>query len=206
MISKIPSQSSNKDFLVIGDSNKTEIVMKKIIVIIVFALLPLMGISQSIFDKYEDLDDVSAVVVNKSMFNLLAKMDVDVDDPEAQEYMDMAQNLSGLKVFVTQNPKISADMKAEVTKYLKSSEMEELMRVKDKDANVKFYIRTGKDKDHVSELLMLVTGMKNVDVELNGRKLETVLLSLTGDIDLNKIGSLTKKMNLPDQLNKAGNK
>ena len=180
--------------------------MKKFLIITVLALVPLAGFSQSIFDKYEDLDEVSAVVVNKSMFNLLAKMDVDVDDPEAQEYMDMAQSLSGLKVFITQDAKVSADMKGEVTKYLKSSKMEELMRVKDKDANVKFYIRNGKDEDHVSELLMFVTGMKNVDVNVNGRKLETVLLSLTGDIDLNKIGSLTKKMNLPEELNKAGKK
>ena len=194
MINKIPQE--------IIKTNK----MKKFIVIVVLAFLPLTGFSQSIFDKYEDLDEVSAVVVNKSMFNLLAKMDVDVDDPEAQEYMDMAQNLSGLKVFVTESAKISADMKGEVTKYLKSSKMEELMRVKDKDANVKFYIRTGKDEDHVNELLMFVTGIKNVDVELNGRKMETVLLSLTGDIDLNKIGSLTKKMNLPEELNKAGKK
>lgn len=180
--------------------------MRQVLVITVLALLPLTGFSQSIFDKYEDLDEVSAVVVNKSMFNLLAKMDVDVDDPEAQEYMDMAQNLSGLKVFITEDQKISADMKGEVAKYLKSSKMEELMRVKDKDANVKFYIRNGKDEDHVSELLMFVTGMKNVDVEVNGRKFETVLLSLTGDIDLNKIGSLTRKMNLPEELNKAGKK
>jgi len=145
--------------------------MKKFVVIIVMALMPLTGFSQSIFDKYEDLDDVSAVVISKSMFNLLAKMDVDVDDPESQEYMDMAKSLSGLKVFITENAKISADMKGEVTKYLKSSDMEELMRVKDKDANVKFYIRNGKDEDHVSELLMFVTGIKNVDVEVNGAKI-----------------------------------
>ena len=80
------------------------------------------------------------------------------------------------------------------------------MRIKDKDANVKFYIKSGKDDDHVSELLMFVTGMKNVDVDIDGRKFETVLLSLTGDIDLNKINSLTKKMNLPEELNKAGKK
>jgi hypothetical protein len=80
--------------------------------------------------------------------------------------------------------------------------MEELMRVKDKDANVKFYIKQGRDDDHVSELLMLVTDLN--EVEADGRKIETVLLSLTGDIDLNKINSLTKKMNLPKELNKAG--
>jgi len=180
--------------------------MKKIVAIIAIALIPLTGFSQSIFDKYEDLDDVSAVVVSKSMFNLLGKMEIETDEKESQEFVDMVHSLTGLKVFITENPKISADMKGEVTKYLKSSQMEELMRVKDKDANVKFYIRNGKDDDHVSELLMFVTGMKNVDVEVNGRKFETVLLSLTGDIDLNKIGALTKKMNLPEELNKAGKK
>ncbi len=137
------------------------------------------------------------------MFNLLMKMDVDVDDPEAQEFMDIAESLSGLKVFVTEDSQISADMKQTVDKYLKSSSLEELMRVKDKDANVKFYVRNGKDDNHVSELLMFVTGIKNMDVEVDDRQIETVLLTLTGDIDLTKIGSLTKKMNLPEELNQA---
>ena len=178
--------------------------MKKYILIAVMTVLPLAGFSQSLFDKFEDLDDVTSVVVNKSMFNLLAKIDVEVDDPEAQDFMDIASSLKSLKVFTTENTKIGDDMKASVDSYLSSSKMEELMRVKDKEANVKFYIKEGKDADHVSELLMFVTGMKNV--EADGRKFETVILSLTGDIDLNKISSLTKKMNLPEELNEAGKK
>lgn len=178
--------------------------MKKYILIVWMAVLPLTGFSQSLFDKFEDLDDVTSVVVNKSMFNLLAKIDVEVDDPEAQDFIDITTSLNSLKVFTTENKKIGDDMKASVDSYLKSSKMEELMRVKDKDANVKFYIKEGKDADHVSELLMFVTGMK--DVEADGRKFETVILSLTGDIDLNKISSLTKKMNLPEELNEASKK
>jgi hypothetical protein len=178
--------------------------MKKNIIIVLVAVLPLMGFSQSMFDKFEDLDNVSAVVVNESMFKLLSKINVEVDDKEAQDFMDIAQNLKNLKVFITEDKKISMDMEITMEKYLKSASLQELMRVKDKDANVKFYIKSGKDEDHVSELLMFVTGIKNVDVEINNRKFETVLLSLTGDIDLNKIGSLTQKMNLPSELNKAG--
>ena len=78
------------------------------------------------------------------------------------------------------------------------------MRVKDKDVNVKFYVKNGKNKDHVTELLMFVSGMENIEIGHNGRKLETVLVSLTGDIDLNKIGSITNKMDLPKDLKKAG--
>lgn len=179
---------------------------KTLIIIFVLALAPLTGFSQSLFDKYEDLDNVTSVVVNKSMFNLLSKIEVEVDDPEAKDFMDIARSVNSLKVFTTEDKDIGSDMKASVNKYLQSASLEELMRIKDKDANVKFYIKSGKDDDHVSELLMFVTGMKNVDVDVNGRKFETVLLSLTGDIDLNKINSLTKKMNLPEELNKAGNK
>lgn len=178
--------------------------MKKNIIIALAAILPLIGFSQSMFDKYEDLDNVSAVVVNESMFKLLSKINVEVDDKEAQDFMDIAQNLRNLKVFITEDKKVSADMQSTMERYLKSSSLQELMRVKDKDANVKFYIKSGKDEDHVSELLMFVTGVKNMNVEINDRKIETVLLSLTGDIDLNKIGSLTQKMNLPSELSKAG--
>ena len=178
--------------------------MKKYMLILLVALLPVAGISQSLFDKYEELDEVTSVIVNQSMFNLLAKIDVQTDDPEAQEFMDIAKSIKSLKVFTTDDKSIGEDMKSSVDKYLKSARLTELMRVKDKDANVKFYIKEGKDSDHVSELLMFVTGMKIV--EANGKKYETVLLSLTGDIDLNKINSLTKKMNLPEELNKAGKK
>ena len=180
--------------------------MKKFLIIALLSFLPAGLTAQSIFDRFEDLDEVSSVVVNKNMFNLLVKMDVDTDDPEAKEFMDIAKSLSGLKVFITEDEKVSADMKATVDKYLKSAELEELMRVKDKDANVKFYVKSGKDEDHVSELLMFVTGIKNMDVEIDDRKIETVLLTLTGDIDLTKIGSLTKKMDLPEELNNAGKK
>ena len=180
--------------------------MKKYILIAAMAVLPLSGFSQSIFDKFEDTDEVSSVIVNKNMFNLLVKMDVDVDDPEAQDFMNIAKSLSGLKVFITEDKAVSADMQATVDRYLKSSSLEELMRVKDDETNVKFYVKNGKDEDHVSELLMFVTGIDNTDMEINDRKIETVLLTLTGDIDLTKIGSLTKKMNLPEELNKAEKK
>lgn len=180
--------------------------MKKLFIIGMMLLAPMIGSAQSIFDKYEEMDEVSSVIVNKNMFDLLIKMQVDVEDPEAREFMDIAKSLSGVKVFVTEDSGISADMKSTVDRYLKSSSMSELMRVKDKDANVKFYVRQGKDSDHVSELLMLVTGIKNMDLEVNDRQVETVLLTLTGDIDLTKIGSLTRKMNLPSELNQAEKK
>ncbi len=185
--------------------------MKKVIVIIALILAPMLSGAQSIFDKYEDMKEVTSIVVTQKAFRMLATIDLDVDDPEAKEFMEMVKKITGLKVFTTGDEKISADMKATVNKYLKSSALEELMRIKDGDQTVKFYVKEGKDENHVKELLMFVSGLKEItegqDIEINGKKreIETVLLSLTGDIDLRQVSKITSQMDIPggDQLKKA---
>lgn len=166
--------------------------MKKIILIFAVVFMGFTANAQSsIFDKFEDMDDVSSVIVNQEAFKMLAKFKGGGE--EGQEYMDMVKNLNSFKVFTTENPDISAQMTAIMDKYLKSSKLTELMRVKDEDTNVRIYVRQGKDEDHVSELLMFVNGvgkyMKGSDSPIEA---ETVILSLTGDIDLNKISKLTE--------------
>jgi hypothetical protein len=180
--------------------------MKKSILAVAAFLVTLGGFSQSQFDEFEDMDHVASVIVNKSMMNLFGDLAENADDDEAREFASLAKGLDKLKVFMTEDKTASANMKSSVDKYLRSSSMEELMRVKDEDTNVKFYIKQGKDDNHVKELLMFVTGIDKVKVGHNGRNIETVLLSLTGDIDLSKIGALTKKMDLPEELNKVEKK
>ncbi len=187
---------------------------KKVIVIIALIVAPMLSGAQSIFDKFEDMPEVASVIVNQKMFSMIASIDVDMDDPEAQEYMNMIKKITGLKVFTTGDDNVSADMKATVTKYLKSSDLEELMRIKDGEQTVKFYVKEGKDENHVKELLMLVSGLKELtegeDIEINGKKreFETVILSLTGDIDLRQVSKITNQMDIPggEQLKKAGDK
>ncbi|WP_299432405.1 DUF4252 domain-containing protein [uncultured Maribacter sp.] len=180
--------------------------MRKFSLVVAIVLVPFFGLAQSMFDKYENMDKVGTVVVNKGMINLVSKIGSMTDDPEAQDFAEVAKGIKGIKVFITEDKSVSADMTSTVKKYLRKSSMEELMRVKDKDVNVKFYIKEGKDEDHVRELLMFVSGMKNMDIDVHGRKFETVLVSMTGNIDLNKIGAITNKMNLPKELNNAGKK
>jgi len=175
-------------------------------VVFLMALLPLLGFSQSLFDKYEDMDNVGSVIINKGLIDLVSAIEVDSDDQDARDFMEVARGLKGIKVFITEDKGVSKDMLKTVGKYVKSSSLEELMRVKDKDVNVKFYIRNGKDDTHVRELLMFVNGIQDSGMDFDGRKFESVLVSLTGDIDLDKISSLTRKMDLPDELNRVGGK
>ncbi|MDA0176970.1 MULTISPECIES: DUF4252 domain-containing protein [Mesoflavibacter] len=177
--------------------------MKKSILIAIVALLmlPLSGMAQNVFDKYSDNENVTFVSIKPKMFQMLAKMDINTDDPEAQEYINMVNSITSFKTMATDNKTISTDIANWVKS--RSASLEELMVVKDDGVNMTFYVKQGKDADHVSELLMFINGLdavtKDSNIEINGKKrtLETVVISLTGDIDLNQISKLANKMDLP---------
>ena len=166
-----------------------------------FTILSLVSTSlvftQSLFEKYEDMDNVSSVVVNQKMFGMLAEMKVKTNNSETDAFLDQIKMLNSLTVFTTTDTSVSDAISADVKTYVKASKLEELMRVKDGDQNIKFYVQSGRDEFHVSELLMLVRGRLSSD--------ETVLLSLNGDIDLRTLAVLTEQLNVPGgkQLEKA---
>jgi len=174
---------------------------KLIILLVAIMLLPLTGMAQKdIFEKYSDNPDVTYVSIKPKMFQMIAKMGINVDDAEARAYMDMVKSITSFKTIVTDSKLISADISKWVSS--RSGGLEELMEVKDDGSEVKFYVKEGKDADHVKELLIFVNGidkMMDDKIEINGkeRKIETVVVSMTGDIDLNEISKLTDKMNIP---------
>ncbi|SFD22443.1 protein of unknown function [Algibacter pectinivorans] len=181
---------------------KTRTMRNKLIVFVMaLMLVPLTGMAQKdIFEKYNDNSDVTYVSIKPKMFQMIAKMGISIDDPEARAYMDMVQSITSFKTIVTDNKSIAADISKWVSS--RSGGLEELMEVKDDGSEVKFYVKEGKDADHVKELLIFVNGIDSKmeeKIEINGkeRKIETVVVSLTGDIDLNQISKLTDKMNIP---------
>lgn len=173
--------------------------LKKIILLAI--LMPLAVVAQDIFEKYGDNNAVTYVSIKPRMFQMLAKIDINTSDPEAQQYIDMVNSITSFKTLATSEKAIATDLKKWVKS--KASKLEELMEVKDDGVIMKFYVKEGKDKDHVEELLMFVNGLEDIleeqDITINGKKrsVETVIVSLTGNIDLNQISKLTSKMNLP---------
>ena len=164
--------------------------MKKLILLFAITLISFGTYAQSsLFDKFEDMDDVTTVVVTQEAFKMLARFKGGGE--EGQEYFDMVKGLTSFRVFTTGNMEIADQMADAFKKYMKSSKLTELMRVKDDETNVKIYVRQGKDENHVKELLMYVGGVsKYMNDSDSPVKAESVILSLTGDIDLNKISKL----------------
>ncbi len=175
--------------------------MKKSIILAFVILLSNISQAQNFFDKFDGQDQVNTIIVNKKMFDLMSKVKMDDKDKEAQQYINLIKKLDNLKVFVTSNGKISSDMRSTVDKYLSTTTLEELMRVSEGGKNVKIYVKSGSSDTKIKELLMFIEGA-------NTKGNETVLMSLTGDFDLNEISTLTNKMNIPggEMLKKAGKK
>ncbi len=166
--------------------------MKKLVIVLVFAIAPYITNAQGAFDKYENMKDVSSVIVTSKMFKLLSKIDIESNDAEVQEYMNLVENIKNIKVFATDNDEIGKKMRADVSKYLKGSTLDELMRVNSDGKNVKFYSKPGKDEDHVSELFMFLDGVKE-----SGDGPDTVVLTITGDIDLKQVSKIADHLNVP---------
>jgi alpha-acetolactate decarboxylase len=160
-------------------------------------LLPTFFFGQAAFDKFDGQDDVTSVIVNKKMFQMMGSVKMDNKDKDTQQYLDLIKKLDNLKVFTTNSTRVTAEMKATSEKYIKSAGLEELMRVNDNGKNIKISVRSGAKDSQIKELLMFMEGSSKGN--------ETVLMSLTGDFDLNEISVLTDKMKIPggDELKKA---
>lgn len=157
--------------------------------------------AQSLFDNYAEKDEVTSVVISENMFRLFANMQLVVDDQEAQDFIDIAKNVKGLRVLTTSDETIANQLKKDAFAYAKERKFIELLVIKDKGSSVHFYVEEGRSEGQIKELLMLVSELSEIkEISVNGRKFETVLLSLTGDLDMEKIGALANKMNLPEEL------
>ena len=182
--------------------------MKNLSLVLIGFMLSLTVKGQSIFERFADYDDVSLVSISPKMFKMLGQLSVSLDDPEAQEYIDMVSSIENFKVLISGNDEVTAAMSKWAAEQLSSKDLEELMTIKDADADVAFYVKNGKSDDRVEKLIMYVNGVNPEimkDSPLGERSVETIILLIEGDIDLKQISKLTDQMSLPGgkQLRKA---
>ncbi|MDA9348480.1 DUF4252 domain-containing protein [Polaribacter sp.] len=162
--------------------------MKKLVIVVAFLIASSASYAQSFFDKLEDMDGVDVVVVTKDAFEMLSKFkDIQLEGNQTMKVFSLIKELKELRVFTTDESSIANKMDEMVSKSIKNNRLKELMRVKDDDSRVKIYVKTTKNKDYVSEVLMFVKGIEKKTKE----NVDSVIISLTGNIDVNKIAEIT---------------
>jgi len=174
--------------------------MKKLILIIAIGLVSLVSNAQN-FEKYESMKDVDAMVMTSKMFKLLAKVDLNSTDPQAQQYINLIEHLKEIRMYTTNQQNIRSQMATDVASYLGKGSLEQLMRVNEDGKNIKFYSKPGRNENFVSELFMFMEGEKD------GKPI-SVILSITGDIDLTQLSKLATDLKVPgaEELKKVNKK
>ena len=71
--------------------------MKKFAITLVLVLATSPFFAQGAFDKFDGQDDVTSIIVNKKMFDLMSKVKMDSSDKEAQQYLNLIKKLDNLK-------------------------------------------------------------------------------------------------------------
>ena len=162
--------------------------MKKLVIVVAFLIASSASYAQSFFDKLEDMDGVDVVLVTKDAFEMLSKFkDIQIEGNQTMKVFSLIKELKELRVFTTDKSGIANKMDEIVSKSIKNNRLTELMRVKDDDSRVKIYVKTTKKKDYVSEVLIFMRGIEKKTKE----NVDSVIISLTGNINVNKIAQIT---------------
>ena len=158
--------------------------MKKIIAIAAALLLTVTSFAQtgkSIYNKYSDADDVSAVYISPAMFRLIGKLpDMNMGGENDVNISPLIRSLDGFFLVDSRNGSINASLKAEAEKLVKGSDYELLMEVKDHGETVRMYT-TGDDKV-VTSFLMLASEKEEctficMDGQMSRKDLEKAISS-----------------------------
>lgn len=167
--------------------------MKKIIALLLMTTVSMGVYAQGeainkFFTKYATDESFTTATISSKMFSLITNMEAET--PEDKELIEAISKLKGLKVLGKENTSDARALYKEAFGLI-GKDYEELMAVRDKDKDMKFYIRESGGK--VSELLMVMGGTDDF-----------MLLSLYGEIDLKQISRIGRKMNV-DGLEKLEN-
>jgi hypothetical protein len=131
------------------------------------------------FARYVDDERFTVVYISPKMFQLFDKMDIDLDDDEAQAIKNVVKDLRGLRILVAEEN--TMQLYKEASAAINKKEYEVLMTVRNKgEENVDFLIKDD-GGDIINELLMIIGGPEDF-----------VLMSFVGQIDINKISEMAK--------------
>ena len=131
------------------------------------------------FKKYSENEYVTSVYISPRFFSMFKQMDLSLEDKEAEAIGEMIEDLSSLRILVSEEN--GKAMYEEFTNTFQKSDYELLMRINNKGQDeVDFLIK--EEADQITELILLI----------GGEETDFVLLSFVGNIDLDKVSKLSE--------------
>lgn len=182
--------------------------MKKYFLLVLVLSFSAVVSGQSVFEKYQNNKEVTAISISPKMFQLLGSMSLSSGDPEADALMEMIKGITNFRALITSKEMISDEIDLWVKEEAGDKDLDLMVSVRESDTDLNVYVKEGEVEGMLKSLLMFSKGVSNAvpEAKIQGSKIEAVLLLIEGDIELDKIAKLISKMNLPggDQLKMSG--
>jgi hypothetical protein len=163
---------------------------------------------QSIFEKYQNNKEVTAISISPKMFQLLGSMSLSSGDPEADALIEMIKGMSSFRALITGKQLISDEINLWVKEEASEKGLDLMVSMQESDTDINIYVKEGESEGELESLLMFSKGVSNAipEAQLRGNNIEAVVLLIEGKIVMSKIAKLISKMNLPggDQLKMSG--
>lgn len=160
--------------------------MKNLLLLPLFLLAALSTYAQNdaitkFFNKYAEDERFTVVYISPKMFQMVSK--IETNDEDWNKVREVIKDLGGLRVLTADSIGDGVAMFKDAISRVPSKEYEELLTVRDGQEHVRFMIK--ESGDVINELLLLV-----------GSPDEFTMLSFTGKINLDKISSLAKTLDV----------
>lgn len=157
--------------------------MKRLFFLAAMLLLTISSFAQdgkSIYQKYSDSEDISAVYVSPAMFKLIGRLpDIEMNSGEVNFY-PIIKSLTGLYIINSSNKNINAQLYADVEKFIKSGRYELLMEAKDSGEAVRMYT-VGNDAVVNSFVMVAKDGEETTFICIDGNMNRTDLEKLLAE-------------------------
>lgn len=155
--------------------------MKRFYIILVLLTLSVTALAQngrSLYNKYSDLPGMEAVYISPAMFRMMGKIpDVEFQDGNVN-FGPVIKSMSGFYLLNATDPKVGADLYADVKKFIDKGEYELLMEAKENGEVARIY--SVGDEKTVTSLVMLAqegseTAFISIDGQMDREELENIL-------------------------------
>ena len=160
--------------------------MKKLMIGAVIMMCSIAASAQNdaivkFFSKYQSDETFSQVTISGKMFSMMANLSGDTEEEKAM--IASISKIKGLKILTKSEARNSRELYKEAISMIPSNTFEELMSIRDKDKDMKFFTKEAGGK--ISELVMVMGGNE-----------EFMVLTLFGEIDLKDISKIGKAVNI----------
>lgn len=134
--------------------------------------------------KYGGEDGFTTVVISGEMFSLFSTVDSAGENADINKLMKSLSSIKIVNIDKSKYKDSKLEFYTQLMKDLPKEKYLELMTVKEKDQNVKFFIRK-LETGRIGEMIMVSTGDD-----------DNTLISISGQIDLNDMSKLSKTLGI----------